>query len=221
MRIPLYSNPFSRRTGTSIVCSALVWMGSVGAVPARATESVTNYDLMKNLTGAAVTSVLDDVRPASRKMRVRLVPFAADEEHQFVTNIVSGEMKSRGFDPVLGANGDDALEFRFQLLAFNLDYTDVYRAHLVGGKRIRRSASIRLLVTLVDPASGSVLWTGEREQQKDDQFRAGELARVEASTFAFTRPEMPGSGWGKYAEPVVVSGIVVGLVYLFFSNQIE
>ena len=25
--------------------------------------------------------------------------------------------------------------------------------------------------------------------------------------------------WGRFIEPVIVTGIVVGLVYLFFSNQ--
>jgi len=196
---------------------------SMGATSSRAASSISNLDLMKQLTERVVAPMLDSVRVVAPTLRIRLQPFASgDEKYRFVTNVLLEVMKERQFDPeVDSAGGQNAIELRFQLLAFDLAYTDVYRAHLIGGKRVRREAAVRLLATLVDPATGSVLWTGERLQDATDHFRAGELGRVEAGTFAFVRPGMPGSGWGKYAEPVLVSGIVVGLVYLFFSNQID
>ena len=42
---------------------------------------------------------------------------------------------------------------------------------------------------------------------------------VEAGLYSFTKPERETKKWGRIVEPVVVSGIIVGLIYLFFSNQ--
>ncbi len=211
----------TRRPAASLAIGLLgvfLWPGSVRAEP-----SLSNFDLMKQLTSGAVVSVLDSLRGVAPTLRIRLAPFSSGtEDYQFVTNVLSEQMKAHGFDPLIGAGlPEGALELSYQLLEFDLQYTDVYRSHLIGGKRIRRRAGVRLLATLLNPATGSILWTGEQAREREDQFRAGDLSRVEAGTFSFVRPEMPGSGWGKYAEPVLVSGIVVGLVYLFFSNQID
>ncbi len=45
------------------------------------------------------------------------------------------------------------------------------------------------------------------------------LFQVENDLFTFTKPEKKATNWSKIVEPVVVSGIIVGLIYLFFSNQ--
>jgi len=126
-----------------------------------------------------------------------------------------------GADPAGATNDPSApgLVLKFQNIAFDVTYPDVFRSHLIGGKRVRREAAVRILATLSDGASGRVLWTGEAERTSSDVFDAGDTARVEEGTYAFAQPAVPASGWGRYAEPVFVTGIIVGLIYLFFSNQ--
>jgi hypothetical protein len=97
-------------------------------------------------------------------------------------------------------------------------YVDSHRAHLVGGKRVERQANVRIMATLSD-AGGRVLWVGEAQRESHDEFDYDDAARVEEGTYQFARPVMPAGGWGRYAEPVFVTGIIVGLIYLFFSNQ--
>lgn len=107
----------------------------------------------------------------------------------------------------------------FQNVAFAMSYPDVYRSHLVGGKKIKRRADVRVHATITDAATGQVLWVGEAVREHQDEFDYGDSARVEQGAYQFARPILPGGGWGKYAEPVFVTGIIVGLIYLFFSNQ--
>lgn len=107
----------------------------------------------------------------------------------------------------------------FQNVAFAMSYPDVYRSHLVGGKRIKRRADVRVHVTLTDAGTGRVIWVGEAGREHEDDFDYGDSARVEQGAYPFARPILPSGGWGKYAEPVFVTGIIVGLIYLFFSNQ--
>jgi hypothetical protein len=74
------------------------------------------------------------------------------------------------------------------------------------------------MATLAGP-DGRVLWFGEAQRERRDEFDYGDAARVEEGSYQFARPVMPSGGWGRYAEPVFVTGIIVGLIYLFFSNQ--
>jgi len=111
------------------------------------------------------------------------------------------------------------LSLEFRAITFSLAYTDVYRSWLIGGKKVKRRADIRLMVTLTDTTNGAVVWVGEGVRAHSDAFAHKNLPIVEEGSFTFTRPAIPSSGWGKLAEPVLVGGIIVGLVYLFFSNQ--
>jgi len=77
----------------------------------------------------------------------------------------------------------------------------------------------RLLAKLVEPANGHVVWMAEASKSYDDQFSHDDIDEVEAGLYAFTKPPRESRNWGRIVEPVVVSGIIVGLIYLFFSNQ--
>ena len=120
-------------------------------------------------------------------------------------------------EPSGGLSSD--LVLTYQNVAFAIAYPDVYRSHLIGGKRVKRRADIRVHATLTDAKSGEVLWVGEAARESSDEFDYDDAARVEQGVYQFARPVLPGGGWGKYAEPVFVTGIIVGLIYLFFSNQ--
>ena len=84
---------------------------------------------------------------------------------------------------------------------------------------MKRKADVGLHIKLVDPVDHSVIWLGDAAKDYEDQFSYGQIADVEAGTLAFTKPDKTSTKWGKIVEPVVVSGIIVGLIYLFFSNQ--
>ncbi len=107
----------------------------------------------------------------------------------------------------------------YETLEFSLAYEKVYRSHLIGGKRVKRRADLKVLAKLVAVSDAEVMWIGETSAERSDQFSFGDVDRVEAGTFQFTKPAHPTTGWGKLVEPVFVSGIIVGMIYLFFSNQ--
>ena len=114
--------------------------------------------------------------------------------------------------------GPPALTLQFQNVVFDLQYLDSHRSFMIGGKRVDRRASVRIRTTLTDQ-TGRVLWVGEAERGHEDEIDYGNVAQLEEGTYQFNRPVVPESGWGKIVEPVFVTGIIVGLIYLFFSNQ--
>jgi hypothetical protein len=154
---------------------------------------------------------------------IRLKPYANSEEYRFIGNVLTSVLTQRGVtvyqSGALAAPTDGALDLEFQAIEFSVVYPRVFRSHLIGGKRVRRLATVSIVSTLVDPADGAVIRVDEVARDSEDQFPHSQLDRVEQGTLAFVRPEVPGSGWGRAVEPVFVSGIIVGLIYLFFSNQ--
>jgi len=145
-------------------------------------------------------------------------PYGA--ESTGVVNLDGGAQDSMTQAPTTPAPANPGnLVLTFQNVAFGISYPDVYRSHLVGGKHVKRTAGVRVHATLTDGGSGRVLWVGEAARERADEFEFGDSARVEQGLYQFSRPVLPGSSWGKIAEPVFVTGIIVGLIYLFFSNQ--
>jgi hypothetical protein len=209
----------------------------------QAAEAVaSNLDLMTRLTAEVAGDLHGRFGAPAGDRPLVITPFASTEEYVFVTNVFTSELTRAGVRTLLpgaaprtagnaapdslapgtgpsAAPAAGALVLTVQNVAFGLSYPDVYRSHVVGGKKVRREATVRVLATLSDPSTGEVLWTGEAERSHADQFDRDDAARVETGTYAFLRPEMPSSGWTRYAEPVFVTAIIVGLIYLFFSNQ--
>ena len=110
------------------------------------------------------------------------------------------------------------LKLQYQNVVFDLKYVDSHRSFVVGGKRVDRRAAVRVMATLSDE-SGRVLWVGEGARDHDDEIDYGDAARVEQGNYQFSHPVVPSGGWARVVEPVFVTGVIVGLIYLFFSNQ--
>jgi hypothetical protein len=229
-------------------CGGFSLLVDVSGVRA-AEPSPSNLDVMTRLTTEVVTELQAQFAPHVQNRSVTIKPFGAGEDYLFVGNVLVEAMTRAGLRTTRGAapgapqsrplstgnaaldstiassgagGGGDvtgALVLEYQTIAFQLGYTDVYRSHLIGGKHVKRDARVRIFATLSNASNGQVLWTGEAHRDNQDNFERGDTGRVEAGNYAFLRPEFPSSGFSRYAEPVFVTAIVVGLIYLFFANQ--
>jgi len=216
---------------SSFRATALVLLAALTAAPVLADDDpvVSNLELMTRLTSEAARELIASVPDNINMGNVILVSDGTGEEYAFVENVIAKVLTSDGHRvyeagtrPATSPGDslrDPTLQFEYQAVNFDLIYTKIYRPFLIGGKKVKRSGDVRLLVKLIDPADRSVVWIGEATKSANDKFSYSRLAEVEASTYAFTKPEQTSSSWGKIVEPVVVSGIIIGLIYLFFSNQ--
>jgi len=197
----------------------------VVAVGVRAAEkTASNIDLMQAITAQVIAELHTKFAPALGTRAVMLKPAGTSEDYTFVGNVFREELTRMGVRVVDASAPADTsatrpLTLQFQNVVFNLKYVDSHRSFVVGGKRVDRSAAVRILTTLTDPTDGRVVWVGEAQRDQSDEIDYGDAVRVEQGTYAFNKPVVPSGGWGKYVEPVFVTGIIVGLIYLFFSNQ--
>jgi hypothetical protein len=90
---------------------------------------------------------------------------------------------------------------------------------LPGRVKIERQSLVQGSVSLRDPASARVLWSGDLGQNFVDRFSRSQVDLVEDAHFPDLKDNIPTRNLDKVAEPVIVVAIVGGLVALFFQNR--
>ena len=116
-----------------------------------------------------------------------------------------------------GANpGDPLLEY--QLGSARVTYLRL-AGWLPGRVKIERQALIEGALTLRDPRSSLVLWTGQANYNLVDAFPKGQLPLVEDPRFTDLKTVAPTRNVEKVFEPIIVVAVVSGLVALFFQNR--
>jgi len=90
---------------------------------------------------------------------------------------------------------------------------------LPGRVRVERHAQVEGQLVMRDPATLRVLWTGDASYNLLDSFPRGQLSMVEDPRQPDLKSAVPDRNVDKIIEPVIVVGIVAGLVALFFQNR--
>lgn len=224
---------FDRPWGCRLILSVGVVV-TVTSAPLMADEPVvTNLGLMETMCREVTEEVIATIPSRLSVRAVLLAPSGRDEPHEFLGDIFTRSLTDKGIKVYTSSppkvsestSVDDpattGLTLQFQAMDFDLRYVKTYRSYLIGGKRVKRHANLRVLAKLVDPSDHSVVWVGEATRSSDDSFSFGDIAAVEAGLYTFNKPPRVNSNWGKFVEPVVVTGIIVGLIYLFFANQTD
>lgn len=86
-----------------------------------------------------------------------------------------------------------------------------------GTKGYERLAAMRASATLLDPSNGEVLWTRSSTGSATDLVPKNEVGYA-ASGSGRLNPAVPRGGT-RWLEPMIVVGVVAGLVVLFYSNR--
>jgi len=97
-------------------------------------------------------------------------------------------------------------------------YVRRIRSFPFGVKGFERLVSMRASATLVDPVTGGVLWARSAARTVTDVVPKRDLAYVSGGSAGFNPPVPQGSGL-RLLEPLIVIGVVAGLVVLFYSNR--
>src|SRR5436309_994788 len=90
---------------------------------------------------------------------------------------------------------------------------------LPGRVKIERQALVTGSITMRDPNSARVMWTGDLGQNFVDRFARSQMQLVEEERYPELKSEIPERNADKVLEPVLVVAVVGGLVALFFQNR--
>jgi hypothetical protein len=117
-----------------------------------------------------------------------------------------------------GGNPGSPLRLNLQVDGSGVSYTRRIGSFPFGTKGYERLAAMRANATLIDPQSGEVFWTRTSARSATDLVRKGDVVYA-ASGSGRLNPAVPRGGGTRWLEPLIVVGVVAGLVVLFYSNR--
>jgi hypothetical protein len=124
--------------------------------------------------------------------------------------------------PWLAPAGDVAdARLDIRVIELGVRYTKLHRGGFLffGERTVDRFASARLHGELRRPTDHVVRWSGDADASASDEVQVSRLSTLEGLDYPFTDPQVPPGGAARIIEPIIVSAIVVGLVFLFVSNR--
>jgi hypothetical protein len=140
---------------------------------------------------------------------VRLVPTRA-----------TADLGMAGEDPPARPRGDSTdLALNIEVRSAGVSYVSVARKFPFGIRGYRRLASMRIGTSLQDLTTREVLWARSASAQAMDEVRKNDLSYAQSGSGGLN-PALPRAGGGtRLLEPLIVVGVVTGLVVLFYSNR--
>lgn len=159
--------------------------------------------------------LLERLRSMSSDVRVREVPAAPPPGAQ--TPTMPPGLSSSG-DPVAGETGPGGIEVRARVEGAGVSYARRIHSFPFGVKGYERLVTMRASITMQDPRTGRVVWAKSASASLSDVIRKHDLAYVSGGSTGWNPPLPQGTGL-RVLEPLIVLGVVAGLVVLFYSNR--
>jgi len=130
-----------------------------------------------------------------------------------------GRVPGREVQTVDTPVGASDLVFRYRVAEFSILYPESHKRSPLGSRKVQRLAAVSLYASLLKGRREDVIWVGNGDTERIDVVPAGKLPLLEGRDFPFARPTLETHGLGSLVEPALVTGIVTGLIYLFYTNQ--
>lgn len=187
----------------------------------------TNFEIIEKLSAETAQEVIFAMGTIKHGDVVLLNKTKTAGNVDFVLeNAFVKEMRNAGIrlaietpkkDETVVASGNYRLSY--QIVRLSLSYPRISRKWWLGSKVVARAAQADVFVQFIDLATGDIVWVKEIHKEYNDTIDYSKLKLVEEAQYDFTRPSRSEFKMTRLLEPLIVGGIVVGLVYLFFSNQ--
>lgn len=181
----------------------------------------TNFELVQEAARGASAKLVARLDSAAVGSPVALHAVGTHEGGFLVESTLSSVLTEAGHEVRTRADsaaGGPVLEF--EVMDLGVAYTRVWRNAWLGDKKVERQARARVFARLVDDSAARILWAEQAEAKVVDEVPYGVLPTLEEKGGAtYLQATVPTRSWNKIVEPLVVTGIVAGLILLFFSNQ--
>jgi hypothetical protein len=238
--------PIPRTAVTSLAGAALaLLLGAAAVLPARAhaREMVPTHGMM--MDSAATLVAADLIRgAASGRPVVVVVPVPGDSMGLLAQRLLE-RLRGEGRDvrvreravPVAGMQpptlppgmtsppedapadpGTAALELHARVDGEGVAYVRRMHKFPFGLKAYERLTTMRASATWRDPRTGEVFVAKSASASITDIVPKGDVAYATGGTRVFD-PALPHGNGIRFVEPLIVVGVVAGLVVLFYSNR--
>ncbi|HYJ33395.1 MAG TPA: hypothetical protein VE326_09275 [Candidatus Binatia bacterium] len=163
-------------------------------------------------SGLLAQRLLERLRSVTSDVRVRERPLA--------TPGAQPPTMPPGMPPAVPASdsGSAPLELHARVDGAGVSYVRRIRSFPFGVKGYERLVTMRASATMLEQGTGRVVWARSATASLQDVVRKRDLAYVSGGSTGWNPPLPQGTG-PRILEPLIVVGVVAGLVVLFYSNR--
>lgn len=135
---------------------------------------------------------------------------------QSITELLSG----KGIGVTAERTDRTGSQLMVRPMQLGVVYGAIERSWFLGSRRMPRSAVCSLSISLVDE-NGTVVDTWRTEGLVQDTVSPDDQQLFEHRTELWANDTVPEGSGNKVLEPVVVTGVVAALIYLFYSSRAD
>ena len=199
-------------------CYRLLAALMVCATASVAVPFPTNMDLLVETVASAVDESLARIEMPDDAATAPLLVVAQSKHDAdwMVEHLLANRLLTRGFSVTLDSTAAQPTSMRLSYRVLDLGVS----AHSgLRGSEVSRQGRVTLALRLSDERDDVVHWQDEITLTQRDRIPKKQLAILQHDQFKFAKTELEEQTWSKFVEPVIVSTVLGGLIYLFFSNR--
>lgn len=178
--------------------------------------SPTNLDMLETVVLNAIEPVAEQVLAHG----LEAVTLSVQGEHEggwLIEQIATAALSRAGIT-VYTTRSENGWILNLRPMELGVTYAQTGRSWLLGGKQVPRLASCEIAATLVD-FDGNVVLTAREGSVIENMIPISDVVIIESSTEKWANGELSEEESGNILEPLVVTGVVTALVYLFYSSR--
>ncbi len=182
----------------------------------------SNLDVISELTEEVMAEAVARMGlPEGSRIHLRQVD--THDASWLIKSILLEELTSRGHAVKAGLmaaaeDPEDAYEIAYRIVYCQTSLPRTWREWVVGARKFERRTAVDIRFELSD-STKAIVWAGGVQRERREIIPGGRLSDLEAPGQAFASPQVEPGGWDKIVEPVIVAGIVGGLIYLFYTSR--
>ena len=200
------------------ICYRLLAALTICATASAAVPFPTNMDLLVETVASAVDESLGRIEMPDDAAAFPLL-IVAQSKHDanwMVEHLLANRLLTRGFSVTLDSTAAQPGSMRLSYRVLDLGVS-AYSG--LRGSEVSRQGRATLALRLSDERDDVVHWQDEITRTQSDQIPKKQLDILQHDQFKFAKTELEEQTWSKFVEPVIVSTVLGGLIYLFFSNR--
>ena len=183
-----------------------------------------NLTVITELAREAISEAVDRMALAEGS-EIYVSQLGQGEASWLIQSVLYEELTTRGHAAMAGGltgggqeDGPQRYEIAYRIISCETSFPRAWREWVVGSRRVERKTRCDIHLRLTD-ARSAVIWAGGVERERREIIPGDRLGELSAHGQPFASPEITSGGWDRVLEPVVVAGIVGGLIYLFYTSR--